>query len=85
MHRRYFRHNDLGDIVVGINWVRDNCIPEMNTMIQIQTRIYSWLMQMTSVRTTWSQKQIEAEHDRYLEQTMYQYHGINMYVEEMKR
>lgn len=54
------------------------------TMVQMQTRIYAWLMQMTAARTTWSQKKIEAEHDRYLEQTMYQYHGINVYAEEMK-
>ena len=41
-------------------------------------------MQMTSARTTWSQKKIEAEHDRYLETTMYQYHWINVYAEEMR-
>lgn len=57
----------------------------MNTMIHMTTRIYSWLMQMNNARTTWSQKKIEAEHDRYLETTMYQYHGINVYAEEMKR
>ena len=54
-------------------------------MIHMTTRIHSWLMQMRNVRTTWSQKKIEAEHDHYLEQMMYQYHGINVYAEEMKR
>lgn len=54
-------------------------------MIVIQTRIYAWLMQMSSARMAWSQKKIDAEHDRYLEQMMYQYHGINVYAEEMKR
>lgn len=54
-------------------------------MIHMTTRIHSWLMQMHNARTTWSQKKIDAEHDRYLEQTMYQYHGINMYAEKMRR
>lgn len=54
-------------------------------MIHMTTRISAWLMQMTNARTTWSQKKIEAEHDRYLETTMHQYHGINVYAEEMKR
>lgn len=54
-------------------------------MIPMTTRIYSWLMQMNNARTTWSQKKIEAEHDRCLETTMCQYHGINVYAEEMKR
>ncbi len=54
-------------------------------MIPIQTRIYAWLIQMNEARTTWSQKKIDAEHDRYLETTIHQYHGINVYAEEMKR
>ena len=54
-------------------------------MIPVQTRIYAWLMQMTEARMAWSQKKIEAEHDKYLEQTMYQYHGINMHAQRMKR
>ena len=54
-------------------------------MIPTTTRIYSWLIQMNNARTTWSQQKIEAEHDRYLEMTMYQYHGINVYAEKMKR
>ena len=43
---------------------------EASTMIQIQPRVYAWLMQMNNARMTWSQKKIEAEHDRYLETTM---------------
>ena len=54
-------------------------------MIPTQIRIYGWLMQMNAARTMWSQKKIETEHDRYLEQTMYQYHGINMHAQRMKR
>ena len=54
-------------------------------MIPIPTRIYGWLLQMNSERMTWSQKKIDAEYDRYLEMTMHQYHGINIYAEDTKR
>ena len=49
-------------------------------MIPIDTRIYRWLLQMTNARISWSEKKVDAEHDKYLESIEYHYNGINIYL-----